>query len=423
MELNQKTNNPSSLSVIPEESAALSAKEETQPPKEVSLVRCCKTENMFQPSRDAGGNFIRLDDSSESLIHKVNTILDFSILNFEMKFFIGIYIAGIAVILTVMGYHAYIARYTSNNRSVDYNDFLNAAGELLTDEAASGKYPFLDNQEFLRRAFGKTDYIKYVLLKHKFSSDVTVMNSLAIMKQNKVATYLQRLATTEIDQIFKTDHDCYTCFLIYWVIIGGLLHWLRKQFWTSYLGDMVDKLIETENHQIFSKLGKQWSISRDLMTLQMKEIPLEVQQSNASDKPSNSTGSTCSQTDGQASGNSGHADTLASSRSSTQLKVGDNLLDSSGSGVNSSIKTPSLGSNSTPNLSSTIGQSITGFVKKIVTFKPHENFSDKDSNGSGSSKRAVQKKTQISRTKTAEEYTDLQNESFSMNAVDTSSMI
>ena len=423
IELDKRTH-PAPLAVIAEENSSVAESDAPKSRKEVSFVRNCKTVWMFQSSRDAEGNFVRLDDSSESLIHKVNTILDFNILEFEMKFFMGIWLAGMALILIVMGYHAYIARYTSNNRSVDYNDFLNAAGELLADEAASGKYPFLDNQEFLRRAFGKTDYIKYTLLKHKFSHDPTVMKSLLVMKESKVATYLQRLATTEIDQIFKTDHDCYMCFFIYWFIIGGGLHVLRKKFWTSYLGDMVDKLIETENTQIFSKLGKRWSIEKNLTMLKLVELPPVPEISIGSDKPSSASGSTKCQSHGQDSRYSDPTDTLESSRSSTNLRRVDNLLDSSGSGVmTSSVATPSIGSNSTPANSFSLGQSITGFMKKFVTFKPHESFSDKDSTGSGSSKKDQRTKTKPVKAGHTDKYEDLHDESFSVNPVDASTML
>jgi len=226
---------------------------------------------LCQPARESR-ECTEWEERTEAFIEKVNTILDFNILRFELKFFKYLYLAGITILLCIISYNRYVSIYTVDSRTTTYHDFLNSAADALKDETFNGKHQFLRSEDFIRKAMDPHEYLKYTLLRHKINSTHPGDKTMATFAKTKVYSYLLEASMVEINYQFRGDHDCYVCILFDWLVFGAIIHLLRKMLWTSYLREIIRRLIDTENKTYFSKLGTMWEIEDSLTTLKMFKI-------------------------------------------------------------------------------------------------------------------------------------------------------
>ena len=238
---------------------------------------------------DAGDDELEyhLESKTIAFLEKLNSLLDYNLLKFELTCFKIIYIAVIFILLCIIAYHRYISAYIEDGKPLSYRDFTIDVFENIREETVQGtsKRSFTLANDFTRKTMGENDYLKYLLLKKKFSDDSTVMKSLQTYRENKIVKYLQDLALVEINYLFSEDHDCVICFLLYWMICGLFVHHMRKRIFIAYLREQVTKLIKIENKIEFCEQGYEWTIDSCLKKLTLYKYEKSKDEDDLADKP------------------------------------------------------------------------------------------------------------------------------------------
>lgn len=244
------------------------------------------------------------NEQTDAFLEKINALLDFDILKFEVRFFKCLYFAVIILFVSMIVYNRYLNLYYQDQRSTSYHDFLTVAEQNVIQETLGNKHSFLSSQEFTRKCMDNDHFMKYMLVRYKYRNNSEVLGSLSSWRLKQVQNYLTNLADAEVNRIFEGDQDWGIMLLVDWIVIGFILHAVRNKLINNHIRSLVEKFISAENKAVFCKKNRAWLISSDLRSLSFYELNTKDDQEEEADELDNIPECQCTEPDEQEEGDS-----------------------------------------------------------------------------------------------------------------------